>query len=114
MALSLIGNHSALDFVVPGQGPASPNPSAIRKNASCFNPVTTEVSVIAPPQIRAEIPNPFLVPTLSYKAPEMIWLTPYASIKLILIQANTSLDFCCCSSIVIASFIIFNSDAIPL
>lgn len=48
-ARSFCGNHSALLFVVPGHGPASPNPSIIRKKVSEKIPRERDANASAAP-----------------------------------------------------------------
>ena len=90
-ARSFVGNHSALDFVTPGHGPASPRPSINRNPVRDFIPEAIKVKASAAPQIIADTAKPFLVPILSYNLPEKIWLIPYAIIKKIVMVANTFL-----------------------
>ena len=69
-ALSFCGNHSALLFVVPGQGPASPSPSIILKAVSENLPVENAASASANPHISTLPKNPLRQPTLSYNLPD--------------------------------------------
>ncbi len=64
-ARSFCGNHSALDFVVPGHGPASPRPSRTRKNVNDLSPVDNEANASAPPHNKADKVKPLRVPILS-------------------------------------------------
>ena len=64
-ARSFCGNHSALDLVVPGHGPASPRPSMTRKKVNDFKPVEIDARASAPPHTKAERVKPRRVPILS-------------------------------------------------
>ena len=59
-ALSFCGNHSALLFVVPGHGPASPSPSIILNAVSEKMPLDNAVKASAAPQRSTDMKNPFL------------------------------------------------------
>ena len=95
-ARSFCGNHSALLFVVPGHGPASPNPSIIRKKVSEKIPLEREAKASAVPHINTLQKKPFRHPILSYSFPETSWLIPYAIIKKIVIRPRIS--FACCEA----------------
>ena len=75
-ARSFCGNHSALLLVVPGHGPASPNPSIIRNVVNERMPRDSDVMASAAPHNNTETKNPFLVPILSYIFPDTNWLIP--------------------------------------
>ena len=64
-ARSLVGNHSALDLVVPGHGPASPRPSMKRNAVSDLNPAAKAVKASAAPHSSAEKAKPRRVPMRS-------------------------------------------------
>ena len=93
-ARSFCGNHSALLFVVPGHGPASPNPSIIRKKVSEKIPRERDANASAAPQTSTLQKKPFRQPILSYSFPETSWLIPYAIIKKIVIRPRISFAFC--------------------
>ena len=93
-ARSFCGNHSALLFVVPGHGPASPKPNIIRKKVSEKIPLEREASASAAPHTSTLQKKPFRHPILSYNLPETSWLMPYAIIKKIVIRPRMSFAFC--------------------
>ena len=65
IARSFDGNHSALDLVVPGHGPASPRPSMKRNPVRDLSPTDRDARASAAPQSSADAVKPFLVPILS-------------------------------------------------
>lgn len=70
IALSFIGNHSALLFTAPGQLPASEIPRVLLKKARENKPLTVECKKEDIPQTPILITYPILVPTLSKSLPE--------------------------------------------
>jgi hypothetical protein len=72
-ARSLIGNHSALALVAPGQLPASATPSNPRNSEKLNRPLATACSIVAADQATIDRTKPSRVPIQSKILPKIVW-----------------------------------------
>ena len=72
-ARSLVGNHSALPFVAPGQLPASAIPKMPRNMLKLTTPLAKAWAMVARDQTPMERTKPTRVPTQSKIFPKMAW-----------------------------------------